>query len=123
MTLRQRFSLTATGPKIAAWVSLTFLAKMQIRIYFVPGEVPCLLCKGWLKEKGAVLSTSSEERVLTKTQITARGFWRGSDRNLRPSPTTVPEPELVGFAQHTFESTGDVLEDHDPEVLPQSNIL
>ena len=28
------------------------------------------------------------------------------------------EPEIEGFAQHAFESTGDVLEGHDPEVLP-----
>ena len=39
-------------------------------MHVVPGEVPCLLSKGWLKENGAVLSTSSEELVLTK-QITA----------------------------------------------------
>ena len=44
---------------------------MQIRMYVVPGEVPCLLSKGWLKEHGAVLNTSSEELVLTKQQITA----------------------------------------------------
>ena len=30
----------------------------------------------------------------------------------------MPESENEGFAEHTFESTGDVLEDHDPEVLP-----
>ena len=30
----------------------------------------------------------------------------------------MPEPVVEGFAKHTFESTGDVLEDHDPEVLP-----
>ena len=51
------------------------------------------------------------------------GFWRGSDRNPEAISHAVLEPELEGFAQHTFESTGDVLEDHDPEVLPQSNIL
>ena len=44
---------------------------MQIKMLVVPGEVPCLLSKGWLKENGAVLSTSSEELVLTKKQITA----------------------------------------------------
>ena len=44
---------------------------MQIKIHVVPGEVPCLLSKGWLKENGAVLNTSSEELLLTKKQITA----------------------------------------------------
>ena len=44
----------------------------QIKMHVVPGEVPCLLSKGWLKENGAVLNTSSEELVLTKKQITAR---------------------------------------------------
>ena len=45
---------------------------MQIRMHVVPREVPCLLSKGWLKENGAVLNTSSEELVLTKKQITAQ---------------------------------------------------
>ena len=44
---------------------------MQIRVRVVQGEVPCLLSKGWLKENGAILNTSSEELVLTKKQITA----------------------------------------------------
>ena len=44
---------------------------MQIKMDVVPGEVPCLFSKGWLKENGAVLNTSSEELVLTKKQITA----------------------------------------------------
>ena len=39
---------------------------MQIKMHVVPGEVPCLLSKEWLKENGAVLDTSSEELVLTK---------------------------------------------------------
>ena len=39
---------------------------MQIKMHVVPGEVPCLLSKSWLKENGAVLNTSSEELVLTK---------------------------------------------------------
>ena len=43
---------------------------MQIKMHVVPGEVPCLLSKGWLKENGAVLNTSSEELLLTKKQIT-----------------------------------------------------
>ena len=30
----------------------------------------------------------------------------------------MPEPEIEGFAQHTFESSGDLLENHDPEMLP-----
>ena len=38
----------------------------QIRMHVVPGKVPCLLSKVWLKENGAVLNTSSEELVLTK---------------------------------------------------------
>ena len=44
---------------------------VQIRMHVFPGEVPCLLSKGWLKENGAVLDTASEEFVLTKKQITA----------------------------------------------------
>ena len=43
---------------------------MQIKMHVVPGEVSCLLSKGWLKENGAVLNTSSEELLLTKKQIT-----------------------------------------------------
>ena len=46
------------------------------------------------------------------------GFWRGSDRNPEAIAHAVPEPGIEGFAQHTFESAGDVLEGHDPEVLP-----
>ena len=49
------------------------------------------------------------------------GCWRGSDRNPEAIAQAVPEPEIEGFAQHTFESTGDVLEDHDLEVLPPQN--
>ena len=44
---------------------------MQIKMHVVPGEVPCLLNKSWLKENGAVLNTSSEVLLLTKKQITA----------------------------------------------------
>ena len=44
---------------------------MQVKMHVVPGEVPCLLSKGWLKENGAVLNTSSEELVLTKKQLIA----------------------------------------------------
>ena len=44
---------------------------MQIKMHVVPGEVPCLLSKSWLKENGAVLNTSSEELLLTKKQTTA----------------------------------------------------
>ena len=44
---------------------------MQIKMHGVPGELPCLLSKSWLKENGAVLNTSSEELLLTKKQITA----------------------------------------------------
>ena len=45
--------------------------KMQIKMHVVPGEVPCQLSKGWLKESVAVLNALSEELVLTKKQITA----------------------------------------------------
>ena len=78
---------------------------MQITMHVVPGEVPCLLSKGWLKENGAVLSTSSEELVLIKKQITApmsevpsghfeldlcsreKDFGEGRTGTLRPSST------------------------------------
>ena len=43
---------------------------MQIQMHVVPGEVPCLLSKSWLKENGAVLNTLSEGLLLTKKQIT-----------------------------------------------------
>ena len=85
---------------------------MQIRMHVVSGEVPCLLSKGWLKENGAVLNTSSEEVVLTKKQITApmtegpsghfeldlcpreKDFGEGRTRTLRPSPTLYRSQEL-----------------------------
>ena len=46
------------------------------------------------------------------------GFWRGSDPNPEAVAHAVPEPGIESFAQHTFESAGDVLEGHDPEMLP-----
>ena len=46
------------------------------------------------------------------------GFWRGSDRNPEAVTYDESEPEIEGFAQHTFESSGDMLENHDPEMLP-----
>ena len=46
------------------------------------------------------------------------GFWRGSDRNPEAIVHVESEPGIEGFAQHTFESAGDLLEDHDPEMLP-----
>ena len=85
---------------------------MQIKMHVVPGEVPCLLSKGWLKENGAVLNTSSEELVLTKKQITApmtegpsghfeldlcsreKAFGEGRTGTLRPSPTMYRSQEL-----------------------------
>ena len=109
---------------------------MQIKMHVVPREVPCLLSKSWLKENGAVLNTSSEELLLTKKQITApmsegpsghfeldlcsrgKDFGEGRTRTLRPSSTLNSEPRFEGFAQHTFESSGDLLENHDPEMLP-----
>ena len=78
---------------------------MQIKMHVVPGEVPCLLSKSWLKENGAVLNTSSEELLLTKKQITApmseapsghfeldlcsreKDFGEGRTGTLRPSST------------------------------------
>ena len=85
---------------------------MQIKMHVIPGEVPCLLSKGWLKENGAVLNTSSEELVLTKKQITApvtegpsvhfeldlcsreKDFGEGRTGTLRPSPTMYRSREL-----------------------------
>ena len=46
------------------------------------------------------------------------GFWRGSDRNPEAIGHGVPEPGIEEFAQHTFESAGDVLEGHDSGMLP-----
>ena len=46
------------------------------------------------------------------------GFWRGSDRNPEAVTHDESEPEIEGFAKHTFESSGDLLENHDPEMLP-----
>ena len=78
---------------------------MQIKMHVVPGEVPCLLSKSWLKENGAVLNTSSEELLLTKKQITTpmsegpsghfeldlcsreKDFGEGRTGTLRPSST------------------------------------
>ena len=78
---------------------------VQIKMHVVPGEVPCLLSKSWLKENGAVLNTSSEELLLTKKQITApmsegpsghfeldlcsreKDFGEGRTGTLRPSST------------------------------------
>ena len=85
---------------------------MQIKMHVVPRKVPCLLSKGWLKENGAVLNTSSEELVLTKKQITApvtegpgghlefdlcsreKDFGEGRTGTLRPSPTMYRSQEL-----------------------------
>ena len=109
---------------------------MQIKMHVVPGEVPCLLSKSWLKENGAVLNTSSRELLLTKKQITApmsegpsghfeldlcsreKDFGEGRTGTLRPSSHVESEPRFEGFGQHTFESSGDLLENHDPEMLP-----
>ena len=85
---------------------------MQIKMHVVPGEVPCLLSKSWLKENGAVLNTSSEELLLTKKQITApvsegpsghfeldlcsreKDFGEGRTGSLRPSSTLNRSQEL-----------------------------
>ena len=50
--------------------------------------------------------------------FTREGFWRGSDRNPEAIVYVESEPRFEGFAQHTFESSGDLLENHDPEMLP-----
>ena len=42
----------------------------------------------------------------------------GSDRNPEAVAHAVSEPGIEGFARHTFESAGDLLEGHDPEMLP-----
>ena len=46
------------------------------------------------------------------------GFWRGSDGNPEAIVHVESEPRIEGFAQHTFESSSDLLENHDPEMLP-----
>ena len=46
------------------------------------------------------------------------GFWRGSDRNPEAVTHDELEPEIEGFAQHTFESSCHLLETHDPEMRP-----
>ena len=43
------------------------------------------------------------------------GFGRGSDQNPEAVNHAVSEPGVEGFAQHPFESAGDLLEGHDPE--------
>ena len=50
--------------------------------------------------------------------FTREGFWRGSDRNPEAIVYVESEPRFEGFAQHTFEGSGDLLENHDPEMLP-----
>ena len=45
------------------------------------------------------------------------GFWRGSDRNPEAIGYVESEPKFEGFAKHTFEGSGDLLENHDPEML------
>ena len=46
------------------------------------------------------------------------GIWRGSDRNPEAIVHDESEPGFEEFAQHTLESSGDLLESHDPEMLP-----
>ena len=96
-------------------------------MHVVPGEVPCVLSKSWLKENIAVLNTSSEELLLTKKQITAplsegpsghfeldeKDFGEGRTGTLRPSSTLNRSQDLM-----VSPSTGDLLENHDPEMLP-----
>ena len=94
---------------------------MQIKMHVVPGEVPCLLSKSWLKENGAVLNTSSEELLLTKKQVTApvsegpsghfeldlcsrgKDFGEGRTRTLRPSSTLNRSQDLRFRPAHLRE--------------------
>ena len=39
-------------------------------MHVVPGEVPCLLSKGWLKENGAIIDTQAGLLKLTRSDIT-----------------------------------------------------
>ena len=52
---------------------------LRIKMHVVTGDGPCLYSKGWLKEHGAVIVTQAGELRLTQQQITAAGFWRGSE--------------------------------------------
>ena len=45
------------------------------------------------------------------------GFWRGSDRNPEAIVYATSESRFESFAQHTFQSPGDLLESHDSEML------
>ena len=49
--------------------------------------------------------------------IAKEGFWQGSDRNPEAIICAESGPRFEGFAQHTFQSPGDLLESHDPEML------
>ena len=49
--------------------------------------------------------------------FTRERFWRGSDRNPEAIVYVESEPRFEGFAQDTFESSDDLLENHDPEML------
>ena len=109
---------------------------MQIRMHVVPGEVPCLLSKGWLKENGAVLNTSSEELVLTKKQITApmtegpsghfeldfypreKDFGEGRTGTLRPSSTMTRSQVLKDSPSTPSRALVTCWKNHDPEMLP-----
>ena len=42
---------------------------IQITMHVVPGEVPCLLSKGWLKENGAIIDTHAGLLKLTRQGI------------------------------------------------------
>ena len=50
--------------------------------------------------------------------FTREVFWQGSDQNPEAINHVESEPRCEGFDQHTFESSGDLLENHDPEMLP-----
>ena len=44
---------------------------LWIKMHVVPGEVPCMLSKCWLKEQGVAIDTQADEVRLTLQQITA----------------------------------------------------
>ena len=136
MTLRQWFFYYGNGTKERSIgvIDLPCVIggqNMQIKMHVVPGEVPRLLSKGWLKENGAVLNTSSEELLLTKRQITTpmsegpsghfeldlcsrkKDFGEGRTGTLRPSSVLNRDQDL----RVSPNTPGDLLESHDPEML------
>ena len=56
-----------------------------------------------------LLNTSSEE-ARARLVFKREGFWQGSDRNPEAVAHDESEPGIEGFAQYTFETSGDLLE-------------